>query len=81
MASTLIKTTTWLLDDTFLQPKGVTMHALGQSKTISKPYNNDALINPGNYKGVWIQWNGMAERNVDKLDDFNRLLPPYTDHF
>jgi len=40
----LIKATTWLLgDDTFLQPKGVTMHALGQLQTFtatmySKPW-------------------------------------------
>ena len=44
-----IKTDTWLLgDNTFLQPKGVTMHAVGQSHPISKPYNNNVYDNPGN---------------------------------
>ena len=31
-------------------------------------------------EGVWIQWNGMVEWNVDKLDGFNGPSPPYNDH-
>ena len=28
--------------------------------------------------GVWM--NGMVEWNVDKMDGFNGLSPPYNDH-
>ena len=31
-------------------------------------------------EGVWIQWNGMVEWNIDKLDGFNGFTPPFNDH-
>ena len=27
-----------------------------------------------------VEWNGGMEWNVDKLDGFNGLSPPYNDH-